>query len=176
MKKTVLFLLLVSTAFISQAQNFGYSKGDNLLHVGIGVNSFYNGGIPFGASYEKGITDDISVGANADYLSNNYNYGSGLSYKFTAIYVGARASYHFNKLLKINTEKIDLYGGATVGYRSFKWKDSFSNSGLDDSYGSGVYLGVYAGGKYYFSKKIGVFTEVGDIGSTNARIGLAFKL
>ncbi len=86
------------------AQNGGYSKGDKLLNIGLGLNSYYSGGIPFGASFEVGITDDISVGANFDYLSHKYK-GLG-DYKFTALYFGARGSYHFNTLLNIENKKI----------------------------------------------------------------------
>lgn len=164
---TFTLAVLTATSLFAQ-QNGSYSKGDKLLNIGIGVNSFYDGGIPIGASYEQGITDNISVGVNADYLSADY-----LSFKFTAIYIGVRASYHFNDLLKIENEKIDVYGGPTLGYRSFSWKDT--DQDLGDSYGSGIYLGVYAGGKYYFSDKLGIFAEAGSIGSTNARIGVALK-
>jgi len=164
----ILTLLFFTTTTSFAQQNGGYKKGDKLLNIGIGVNSFYSGGVPIGASYEQGITDNISVGVNADYLSNDYR-----SFKFTAIYFGVRASYHFNELLKIQNEKIDLYGGPTLGYRSFSWKDA--NQNLGDNYGSGVFFGVYIGGKYYLSDKIGLFTELGSIGSTNARIGVAFK-
>lgn len=166
-KITVILLLVTSTSLFAQ-QHGAFSKQDKLLNIGIGVNSFYDGGIPFGASFEKGISNNISVGVNADYLSNDY-----LAFKFTAIYFGVRASYHVNELLKIKSEKIDLYGGPTLGYRSFSWKDT--DQDLGDSYGSGVFLGAYIGGKYYFNKKIGLFAELGSIGSTNARIGVAFK-
>ncbi|WP_315821257.1 hypothetical protein [Paraflavitalea speifideaquila] len=155
------------------AQNGAYSKGDKLLNIGLGLNSYYSGGIPFGASFEVGITDDISVGANFDYLSHKYK-GLG-DYKFTALYFGARGSYHFNTLLNIENNKFDVYAGATLGYRTFSWKDGYSGTGLKSSYGSGLYLGILAGGKYYFSDKIGAFVELGAIGSTNARIGVAFK-
>lgn len=170
MKVTITFILavLTTTTLLAQ-QNGGYTKEDKLLNVGIGVNSFYDGGIPIGASYEQGITRNISVGVNADYLSNDY-----LSFKFTAIYFGVRTSYHVNELLKIENDKIDLYGGPTLGYRSFSWKDSDQDFG--DNYGSGLFLGAYVGGRYYLSNKIGLFAEVGSIGSTNARIGVAFKL
>ena len=166
--KITFILLFVTTTSLFAQQNGAFSKQDKLLNIGIGVNSFYDGGIPIGASFEKGISNSISVGVNADYLSNDY-----LSFKFTAIYFGVRASYHVNELLKIKSEKIDLYGGPTLGYRSFSWKDT--DQDLGDSYGSGVFLGAYIGGKYYFNKKIALFAELGSIGSTNARIGVAFK-
>jgi hypothetical protein len=170
MKIIILSILAVLTTLTTSAQqNEGYSKENKLLHIGIGVNSFYNGGIPIGASYEQGITGNISAGVNADYLSSDY-----LSFKFTAIYLGLRASYHFNDLLKIETDKLDIYGGPTLGYRNFSWKDM--NQNLGDSYGSGLFLGVYIGGRYYLKNKIGLFAEIGSIGSTNARIGVAFRL
>lgn len=167
-KITFILVFLTTTTLFAQ-QNGAFSKGDKLLNIGIGINSFYDGGIPIGASYEQGIAPNISVGVNADYLSHDY-----LSLKFTAIYFGVRASYHVNDLLKIKSDKIDLYGGPTLGYRSFSWKDSDQDFG--DNYGSGLFLGAYVGGKYYLSNKVGLFTELGSIGSTNARIGVAFKL
>jgi hypothetical protein len=150
----------------------GHVKGDKILNVGIGVNSFYSNGIPFGASFEVGITDDISVGGSFDYLTSKYSY---LNWRFTAMYFAARGAYHFNNLLDIKSEKIDLYAGAALGFRTFSWKDDFDNDLLGNSYGSGVYLGAFAGGRYYFNGKIGAFLEVGAIGSTNARVGLTAR-
>ena len=171
MKKAILFILIsVLTVSISRAQKAAYSKGDNLLNVGIGLNSYYSGGIPFGASYEKGITDVISAGVNFDYLSNTY-----FATKFTAIYFGVRGSYHLNEALKIDNDNIDIYAGAGLGYRSFSWSNAYTNNSLGNSYGSGVYFGIFAGGKYYFSSNIGAFLELGATGSTNARLGVAFK-
>ncbi len=174
--KKLLILVVAVAAFtlIGQAQNGAYKKGDNLLNIGVGVNSYYSGGIPLGASYEVGVTDDISVGANVDYLSHKYGYLNS-NLKFTALYFGARASYHFNNLLNISNEKVDLYGGLTLGYRSFSWKDSDGDYDFGGSYGSGLYFGGYIGGKYFFSENIGAFVELGAIGSTNARLGVAFK-
>jgi len=173
MKQLSVLLCALIISFAANAQNGAYSKGDKLLNVGVGLNSYYSGGLPFGASFELGVTEDISVGVNVDYLSHKYKaFGE---YKFTALYFGARGSYHFNTLLNIENEKIDVYAGATLGYRSFTWSDDYTAGGLKNSYGSGVYLGIFAGGKYYFTDNIGAFVELGAIGSTNARIGLAVK-
>ena len=165
----LIIVVLSSVANTSSAQD-GFKNGDKLLNIGIGINSYYNGGIPVGASYEVGISDKVSVGANFDYLSNSYN-----NSKFTAMYLGVRAAYHFNEVLNIASNNIDVYGGAALGYRSFSWGNSSIN-GLGDNYGSGIYLGLFAGCKYYFSNSTGAFLELGAIGSTNARIGVAFKL
>ncbi|WP_017258156.1 hypothetical protein [Pedobacter arcticus] len=172
-KQLKISLVLLFFAFNVQAQNGGFNKTDNLLNIGIGINSFYDSGVPFGVSFEKGIHENISVGANFDYLATDFS-SSGTDLKFTAIYLALRGSYYFNNLLKISSQKIDLYGGPSVGYRIFSWKDDFSGS-LSSKYGSGLFIGVHIGGKYYFTDKIGGFLELGDIGSTNARLGVAFK-
>lgn len=174
MKKISVLLSALFITMMSFAQNGAYSKGDKLLNVGVGLNSYYSGGLPVGASFEYGVTEDISVGVNFDYLSHKYKYYGG-SYKWTAMYFGARGSYHFNTLLNIDNEKVDVYAGATLGYRSFKWKDSWGESGLSGKYDNGLYVGFFAGGKYYFTDNIGGFAELGAIGSTNFRIGVAFK-
>ena len=171
-KLALVFFIAFASAATAQ---YGYNKGDKLLNIGVGVNSYYNGGIPLGISFESGISDVISVGAGVDYLSNKYDIGSGSSYKFTAFYFGARASYHFNELFKLSSEQVDLYAGATAGYRSFTWKDSYSSGSLSSSYGNGIFVGGYIGGKYYFTEGIGAFAEVGATGSTNAKVGLAFR-
>ncbi len=176
MTKTTLLLMLFSVStLVCMAQKGGYSKGDKLLNAGIGINSYYDRGIPIGASFEAGVSNEISVGVNVDFVSSKYDYAYTSSYKFTAIYLGLRGSYHVNELLNIANEKIDLYGGATLGFRSFKWKDAYSNSTLSGRYGSGIYAGAFIGGKYYFTKNVGAFAELGAIGSTNARVGLGFK-
>ncbi len=168
------FCVLAISVIRAQKEK-AFSKGDKLLNAGVGINSYYSNGIPVGASLELGISDLFSAGANFDYLSSTYNYGLGYKYKFTALYFGARVSYHFNDLLQLSNEKVDLYGGATLGYRSFSFKDNFSSDGLGNNYGSGLFLGGYVGGRYYFTQSIGAFAELGAIGSTNARVGLSCK-
>ena len=165
-------LVVAFTTFTSGA--FAqYKKGDNLLNVGIGLNSYFSGGNPFGVSYEKGVTSDISVGGAFDYMSYHYGY-VGVSESFSAFYLGARGSYHFNKLLNINDKQWDIYAGLSLGYRSVTWSDNnFKyNNGY---YGSGLGLGVHFGGKYYFSDKVGAFLELGAMGITYSRLGVAFK-
>jgi hypothetical protein len=169
MKKLVLMLVvgLVSLGYREASAQF--TKGDNLLNIGIGVNSYYGGGIPLGISYEHGITEDISIGAGVDYFS----YRSGGS-RFSATYLGFRGSYHFNNLIKHNVEELDLYAGATLGYRNFSWNDP-PIPGLGDTYGSGLFLGAHVGARYYFKPSVGGFVELGAGGSGNARLGVAFK-
>ncbi len=172
--KKILICVIGLICFFSYKANAQYAQGDKLLNLGIGVNSYYSGGIPLSASFEYGITDEISIGAGFDYLNYTYKY-SGYKYGFNAVYIGFRGSYHFNKLLNLSVEELDLYGGASLGFRSFSWKDDFNNSTLGNSYGNGVFFGIHAGARYYFAPSIGAFLEVGAGGSSNAKLGVAFR-
>ncbi|MBS1508780.1 MAG: hypothetical protein JSS79_19240 [Bacteroidetes bacterium] len=172
MKKIILGIcVLGAISFLSTDAVAQFKNGDKLLNLGFGVNSYYTGGIPLSASFEVGVTDDISVGGGLDYLSYNYSgYG-----RFTAIYIGGRGSYHFSRVLNLRNEAVDIYGGLSLGYRSFSWNDRYIGPGLGNVYGSGLFLGIHAGARYYFTKKVGGFLELGALGSTNARLGVAFK-
>jgi len=174
MKRILLIVGLVgSLSLLSQSAQAQYRKNDKLLNLGFGLNSYYNGGTPFGASFEVMVTDEVSVGGAFDYL--NYHYGVvGYNYGFTAFFIGGRGSYHFNKLFNINDKSWDVYGGASLGIRSVSWHDDFNNR-PSGNYGSGLFLGIHAGARYYFSSKVGMFFELGALGSSNARLGVAFK-
>ena len=174
MKRFMLGVGLVGAFFIlSNPASAQYRKGDNLLNLGIGLNSYYSGGIPVSGIYEYGVTDDISVGGGIDYLSYHYVVG-GAEYSYTATYIEGRGSYHFNKLINLKNESWDFYGGLSLGYRTFSWS-GYNGAKIGDAYGSGLFLGIHAGARYYFSKSVGCFLEVGALGSTNARTGITFR-
>jgi len=172
-----------TTASIKRADEVkAYSKGDNLLNVGIGIGSpffgsGYSSSLPVNPSisYEKGITDAISVGGQVSYASSKYkvNYpGSNYTFKENAFYIGARGSYHFNELLQLDP-KFDVYGGASLGYVITSVSD---NQGFSTSTGSGIGFGVFAGGKYYFLSKTGLFAELGYQSLAVLNVGVTFKL
>lgn len=166
---TIIAVFAIST--FSVAQNGAFKEGDKLLNIGIGPNTHYDGGIPFGASLEFGIPEEISVGVNVNYLSHKYME----SFKFNAIYLSARANYHFNKILKITNDHVDVYGGLSFGYRKLTWKEFDPGISMKSTYRSGMIYGAQVGLKYYFSENIGAVLEVGELGLTNALIGVAFK-
>ena len=169
MKKTILlFLVMVTASAVSKAQN-AFTQNDKLLNIGVGLNSYYDGGTAVGASFKVGVARNISLGVSFDYLSRTYDYGA-YGNRFSALYLGGRASYHFNRLFELITNKVDLYAGAALGYRSFSWRDAYTGNNLGHDYNSGLYLGIYAGGKYYFAPKVSGFLELGAVGSTNARL------
>lgn len=171
MKKYFFLLCLglsLSTACYSQ-----YEKGNKLINAGVGLTA-YSGGLPFGASFEYGITDVISAGVSLDFYSANYA-TTGPNYKYFVIYPGIRGSYHFNELFNLNIKKLDIYATASLGYRAFVWRDTYQISG--NSYNSGVFVGAHAGARYYFTENIGAFLEVGAnfFGPSSAKTGIAIK-
>ncbi len=151
--------------------NAQYKQGDNLLNLGIGLGAIGYGGLPIGASFEHGFTKEISAGGFFDYLSYNAGY---LSYKYTwrIMYFGARGSYHLNELLKLDNDKIDVYGGAGIGYQTFSSGDNFA-SGYT-GYSNRVFLNLHVGGRYYFSNSVGGYAEVG-YGVSALKVGLTLK-
>ena len=171
MKKLLTFSFLLALIATTSFKGFsqGFKQGDKLLNATVGLNSYYSTGLPLGASFEVGITDAISVGGQADYASGNYGTGLG----FTAFYIGARGAYHLGEVFKINSDKVDLYGGLGLGYRSFSWKDGYNCVGY--SYGNGLDFNYFIGGRYFFSDNIGAVLELGYSGVSNARAGLTFK-
>ncbi len=170
--------LLLAIGLLAGTQSFAqYAKGDKLLNVGIGLSSYYGGGLPIGASFEVGVTDEISVGAQIDYYSWNYNgYLGGYDYKYTFLPVAVRGSYHVNKLLNLNNDKIDLYGGLALGYyiSRYSYNGPGGSSAFDNSYGNRVLFGLHLGGRYYFKPNLGAFAEVG-YGVSALKLGVAFK-
>ena len=105
-KQSLLIALFIITtlAGMAQSKSSAFNNGDNLLNIGIGIGSpFFGSGykasLPINpsVSYEKGITDVMSVGGQLSYASSKYNdsFNNNYSFKENAIYIGARV---INKL------------------------------------------------------------------------------
>jgi hypothetical protein len=163
---------------ISYARGSGFHQGDKLLNLGVGLSSYYYG-TPIGLSFESGVSDDISVGAQFDYNSGNYDgyYSSSYRWGYSAYYLGIRGSYHLNNVLQLNEEKVDLYAGLGLGYQRFRWDDDAYGYGYGYSYNyrSGLFFNYFIGGKYYFTPKVGAFVELGYTGLSSSRVGISFK-
>lgn len=150
-------------------------KHDVYLNAGIGLATFYGGGVPIGISVEVAGKNNFSVGGSIDYFRfNNGYYSSG----YTFIYAGARASYHLGEALNVQTNSFDPYVGATLGFRYAGYSDSYGYSyydGYSSSYNSGLFIGIHAGARFLFSSKVGAFAEVG-YGVSALKLGITAKL
>nr|WP_293837697.1 hypothetical protein [uncultured Arsenicibacter sp.] len=142
------------------------------LNGGIGLASYWGGGIPIGVSFETTIADNLSVGGSVDYAHYGRNYG-GYKWSYNFIYAGARGSYHLGELLQTG-DKFDPYAGISLGVRIASYKDNAGYGDYYNPYNNGLYLGLHVGGRYYFTEKVGGFAEVG-YGVTALRLGVTAK-
>ncbi len=181
MKKSIAILGLCLAMFYTQKgfSQVQYEKGDALLNAGLGLGYYYAGGIPVLASLELAVTDAISVGPYVGFTAWSQNFsGFGYSWKYSYVFIdfGARGSYHFSKHLELNTDKLDLYGGAFLGYVvTSQTYDGPNTVTQTNNYGSGLRGGIFAGVRYYFSPKFGVNGEVG-YGIVPLLAGVTFRL
>jgi hypothetical protein len=170
----VTVFLFAQNTLLAQNNDFTDVKGINLVNAGIGLGSYGlygTGGLPITASYEHGITDKISAGVNVGYIQRKYTH----DWKYTYLIFGVRGSYHFNEILDISDPKIDVYGGAGLIYRHYKFKytDTYGDVYGYKSSGGSVDLDLHAGGRYKFNDNIGAYAEVG-YGISPLQIGVAF--
>lgn len=166
----VLAVLLVASFSMAQTGPL-FKKAGLYVTPQIGLNSL---SIPIGASVEYGLTENIGIGGTVTYWGWSYDYG-----KATVIVVSAEALYH---LTKINIPKLDLYGGAGLGYGiySFSWGSGYG-SGYADTGTSGLDLGIIIGARYYFQPKMAVSLRImsallGSWSSVGASIGVTFAI
>ncbi len=166
-------VLVFSATFASgQAR---YAKGDVLLNAGIGLGYYYAGGVPLLLSGEFAVNDVISIGPYLGYTSYNYNYTfGGYKYRYTFLDLGVRGSYHFSELFEINNDKVDVYGGAFLGFLISSYSGDIY-SGYSDPYTGGLRLGIHAGVRYFFSEKVAGYGELG-YGIAPLSLGVTFKL
>ncbi|NIJ50883.1 hypothetical protein [Dyadobacter arcticus] len=174
MKKILFMFFVASVLSVTSEKAFAqFEKGDKLLNVGINLGGTYGGGVGVGASFEGGVHDFISVGAQADFVTWNYGY-FGYKWRYNFLTIAARGSYHYGKHF-LTMDNLDLYAGPALGYRVSSFSDPDGYNGIyDDGYGSGVFFGAFAGARYYFKPTMGVFAEVG-YNASPLKAGIAFK-
>lgn len=157
MKKVIciLFFTFLAGHGITYAQVF--REGSSILHAGIGLGSpfvYKNSNInvpPIHASLEFGVRDKIGLGAMVGYTSSGDQ-----NWEFSYIIAGLRGSYHF-----IDHDKADLYAGLLMGYNAASAGPANGDGNGSGPDAGGFALGIYAGGRYMFNKKIGAFAELG---------------
>lgn len=161
--------LLIFVGIISpsvQAQS-SLPKGQSQLNIGLGLSDW---GIPIYIGFDKSFHQDFTFGGEVSYRQYRENWATG-KYNHNIIGIGADVNYHFNTILEIPS-RWDFYGGLNVGV--FIWNSP-------DNYGgnraSGLGIGAQIGGRYFFTRKVGVHLELGGRNVSNGgKIGLTIKL
>jgi len=184
--KVLLFALLACGFMTVNAQSPTFEKGDKVINLGIGFGgnryNIYTSGVtktPFlSASLDVGVLDGIldkgsvGIGGFAAYKGYSYESGYGYGFKETNIIVGARGTFHYPLI-----DKLDTYVGLLVGFNINTWKETGNWYGVDYSSGDGgFYSSGFIGGRYYFTDRFAVVMELGSGYLSLANIGIAIKL
>jgi hypothetical protein len=140
----------------SSSDGLCFIKGSKVIDLGIGFSGY---GTPIHGAFEHFFTDDISAGVFLNFASYS---------GFSVIWGGVKGNYHFNRILNLNDDKVDLSAGASIGY----W--SVGGTGFS-TFGNTVFFGVQIGGRYFFSDKIGAFAEFGGGNLSGGIVGVSFK-
>ncbi len=184
MKKNLLkFSFLIATLFYS-LQSFSqtgsiYGIGTNVLNLGLGVGysvsyiSGANSSPVLSASFEHGVSKlgpgTLGIGGIISYQGSSYSFSDGFgdSYKETwhTTYIALRGTWHPDFLV---ADKYDVYGALQLGYVNYGYSSSASgpyvNTALNNSsnsLASGLALGLAVGGRYYLTKRVALFGELG---------------
>lgn len=171
--KFLCVIVMVFSASFASGQG-RYDKGDFLLNAGIGLGYYYAGGVPLLVSGEWAVNDVITVGPYLGYTSYSYRWAGYGRWKYNFIDIGVKGSYHFNEVFEITDERIDVYGGLSLGYliSSYSGDDFF---GVNDPYPDVFRLGIHIGARYFFTEKVAGFGELG-YGVAPLALGVTFKL
>ncbi|MCT1526880.1 hypothetical protein [Sphingobacterium hotanense] len=178
MKKIIFTLSVLIATVAAYGQQF--QKGTTTANLGIGLGTALGGlgkarpaisvSVDHGM-WEIGGPGVISLGA---YVGNTgYKYTDlGYTAKWNYTIVGVRGAYHYNGFT--NVPKLDVYGGAMLGYNIAKYSSDSGDSSLADSYGSGMGLSGFLGGRWSFTERIGGYAELG-YGVSVLNVGIALR-
>lgn len=146
-------------------------QNDVQINAGIGISSW---GIPVIVGVDYGIARDFTIGAEASYRSKKetwYTY----EWKHSVFSIAANGNYHFNRILRLPDE-FDLYAGLSVGY--YHWTHKYSGDvdiDYNGSYASGLGISGQVGGRYFFTKNLGINLEGGGGHVSGGKIGITYK-
>lgn len=177
----LLFSLFAQNSLFAQetsGANFHDVKGVNLLNAGIGIGSYGmngTGGLPITASFEHGVSKNISVGIGAGFIQRKY----ASDWKYTYLLFGVRGSYHLNEAFKIAGDKLNVYAGAGLLYRRYSMNYSHGAGDPEPEYeinasGGDIALDLHLGGRIFFNEKLGGFAELG-YGISPLQLGFSLK-
>jgi hypothetical protein len=193
MKKGFLIMILaVITAGGVFAQTWydsyapGIDEAKVFINAGIGFGvSAYSTGIPpisVSADLKLPIKLPITVGGTAALSTWGYSTSAGIpnsevDVTYMNIGFGVRGAYHFNFV-----QNLDTYAGLTLGYiiqtANVKYGSLYDTSNIPriDYPGVSSFLfGANIGARYFFTKNIGAYLELGYSGLQVISAGLSVK-
>jgi outer membrane immunogenic protein len=166
MRQLILTIAILMVFGLSYGQN-PLPKGQSQLNLGVGFSGW---GVPVYIGLDYGVHNDVTIGGEISFRSYNERWASN-HYKHSIIGISGNFNYHFNRILNI-PPVWDFYAGLNLGF--YMW------SSPNDYYGkhnSGLGLGAQIGGRYYFSKNIGLNLEFGGGNAfSGGKFGVTIKL
>jgi len=200
---TLLFAASIAAALAHNplsAQSFDI--GTKAINLGIGVGGHHYGfarpargtyvSMPaFSASLDIGMWNlgpgVVGLGGffahktiRYDYIDSGFGYTYNYNWRYSYTQLGARGSWHWNDWH--GNDRLDLYAGVMLGYNvvSSKNKSTYTVNGVTSDYGggwssgtSGLIASPFAGCRYLFTEKFGVYGEIGyGIAYLNAGVTL----
>lgn len=132
----------------------------------------------FGASLEYALTENIGIGGTLMLAFWSDNAGGYGKISQTLITPSIDGYYHFTE---IDAKKLDVFAGASLGYSIYSWSWDGPGSNWSDSGASNLFLGPFAGARYYFNKNTAAylnlnFSLIGHWSSVGVVVGVTFKL
>lgn len=177
MRKTLAVLgLFLATATASAQQGLGQNKFQ--INGGVGFSGW---GVPVYLGFDYGIARDFTIGVEASYSSKKVSDGY-FENRYSIFGFGVNGNYYFDRILKLPKE-FDFYAGATLGYASIS-ETTTGPSALLPYYESnhtsfavsGVDFGLQVGGRYFFTKNLGLNLQFGGgIHTVGGRFGLTYR-
>ena len=187
MKKKLLFLFLLTVIVVGLNAEYptAFQPGEKIVQVGLGlgVPAVYGDLAipPISISFDMAKEIEgypISFGGIIGYTSSEDRYTSGTywwEWKYSYLLIGGRAAYH----LKMDSAKIDPYGGLMIGYYivSNTYDDNFDDWYSNNYNASSSFMayGFYGGARYFFNPKMAVYAELG-YGFGYINLGISYKL
>ena len=165
MKKIILTIGLFVALGVVKAQN-PLPKGAVQLNTGVGLSSW---GIPVYVGLDFGVGSDFTLGTEVSYRAYRESW-NGTRYTSGITGISGNVNYHFNNLLGI-PDNWDFYGGVNVGFYAWNFPEHYPGA-----HTSGLGLGAQLGGRYYFSKTVGLNLEFGGGNAfAGGKLGLSFR-
>lgn len=149
----------------ANAQN-PLSVGQAQINTGVGLSSW---GLPVYVGFDYGVHQDITVGGELSFRNYRENWRN-QRYQHSIVGISANGNYHFNRILNISPEW-NFYAGLNMGF--YIWS---SDRAYDGNRTSGLGLGAQVGGRYYFSRHVGLNLELGSGNAfSGGKFGLTFR-
>ncbi len=139
-----LIIVFIICISISQIQSQSFEgKGDSKVSIGYNIYGYGNG---IKVAYDYGLSNLFSIGLGSSFYFNNDE---------NDYFIYARSNVHLGILMDLPPQ-FDIYPGVELGYLSR----------------GDIGLSGYVGLKYFINKKIGIYAELGSVGS----VGLSANL